>query len=37
VAQGGSLTFTPREGGGSVFTLRLPAADVTELELAAPR
>jgi two-component system sensor histidine kinase KdpD len=26
--QGGSLEFTPREGGGSVFTLRLPAADM---------
>lgn len=36
VAQGGSLTYAPREGGGSVFTLRLPAADVSELELAAP-
>ena len=37
VAQGGSLTYAPREGGGSVFALRLPAADVTDLELAAPR
>ena len=27
-AQGGSVTYTPREGGGSVFTLRLPAADL---------
>ncbi len=27
-AQGGSLTYTPRPGGGSVFTLRLPAADL---------
>jgi len=25
-AQGGSLTYAPRPGGGSVFTLRLPAA-----------
>jgi len=27
-AQGGALTLAPRVGGGSVFTLRLPAADV---------
>jgi len=27
-AQGGSLRLTDRDGGGSVFTLRLPAADV---------
>lgn len=26
-AQGGSLTYAPRLGGGSVFTLRLPAVD----------
>jgi two-component system sensor histidine kinase KdpD len=26
-AQGGTLTYAPREGGGSVFTLRLPASD----------
>lgn len=26
--QHGSLTYEPRDGGGSVFTLRLPAADV---------
>ena len=26
-AQGGSVDFQPREGGGSVFTLVLPAAD----------
>jgi two-component system sensor histidine kinase KdpD len=31
VAQGGSLDFTPRDGGGSMFTLRLPAAEMTEL------
>ena len=31
VAQGGSLDFAPRDGGGSVFTLRLPAAEMTEL------
>jgi len=29
--QGGSLTYASRKGGGSVFTLRLPAADVEEL------
>jgi two-component system, OmpR family, sensor histidine kinase KdpD len=29
-AQGGTLTYTPRTGGGSVFTLRLPAADLPE-------
>lgn len=28
-AQGGTVTLEPRDGGGSVFTLRLPAADVT--------
>jgi two-component system sensor histidine kinase KdpD len=28
-AQGGSVSHAPREGGGSVFTLRLPAVDVT--------
>jgi two-component system sensor histidine kinase KdpD len=26
-AQGGSVTYEPRDGGGSVFTLRLPALD----------
>jgi K+-sensing histidine kinase KdpD len=25
--QGGSIEFAPREGGGSIFTLRLPAAE----------
>lgn len=29
-AQGGTLTHAPRDGGGSVFTLRLPAADISE-------
>lgn len=28
-AQGGSLTHTPRPGGGSAFVLRLPGADLT--------
>lgn len=27
-AQGGSLTFAQRDGGGSVFTARLPSADI---------
>ena len=30
-AQGGSLTVASRSGGGSCFTLRVPAADVTEV------
>lgn len=29
-AQGGSLQVTPRDGGGSVFTLHLPAADLID-------
>lgn len=28
-AQGGSVTYAARPGGGSVFTLRLPAVDIT--------
>jgi len=32
-AQGGTLQYAPREGGGSVFMLRLPAADLTHLEV----
>ena len=28
-AQGGTLTHRPRTGGGSIFTLRLPAAEVS--------
>lgn len=35
-AQGGALTYAPRESGGSVFTLRLPAADASDLDLVAP-
>jgi len=30
-AQGGDVFYEPREGGGSVFTLRLPAADLPDL------
>jgi two-component system sensor histidine kinase KdpD len=30
-AQGGSLRYHPRAGGGSLFRLELPAADVTDL------
>ncbi len=29
-AQSGSLSYEPRSGGGSTFTLRLPAADLAE-------
>jgi len=33
-AQGGTLALTPNEGGGSVFTLRVPAShDATAMEL----
>ncbi len=31
VAQGGSVTYEPRDGGGSVFTLRVPALDLSSL------
>ncbi len=33
VAQGGTLSFAERPGGGSVFTLRLPAARLREEEM----
>lgn len=32
-AQGGRVLFEPRAGGGSVFTLRVPAAELSELSL----
>jgi two-component system, OmpR family, sensor histidine kinase KdpD len=31
-AQGGTLRYEAREGGGSRFVLRVPAADVAELD-----
>jgi two-component system sensor histidine kinase KdpD len=31
VAQGGQLLYRPRDGGGAVFEIRLPAVDVTAL------
>jgi Osmosensitive K+ channel histidine kinase len=31
--QGGSVGYEPRDGGGSVFTLQLPAAEVHELSV----
>ena len=35
-AQGGSVTYEPREGGGSRFIFRLPAADISELYTPSP-
>jgi two-component system, OmpR family, sensor histidine kinase KdpD len=35
-AQHGTLSHEPREGGGSVFTLRLPAAELVDAVLAEP-
>jgi len=32
-AQGGALHYQPRQGGGSIFTLELPAADLDALPL----
>ena len=34
-AQGGSVRFAPRPGGGSIFALELPAADTSVLETAS--
>ena len=34
-AQGGTLTYAARPGGGSIFTLTLPAADLPTAELPA--
>jgi two-component system, OmpR family, sensor histidine kinase KdpD len=34
-AQGGALTYAPRDGGGSVFTLSVPAIDLTKLDVDA--
>jgi two-component system, OmpR family, sensor histidine kinase KdpD len=34
VAQGGSVTYEPRDGGGSIFTLRVPALDLSSLGTA---
>lgn len=36
VAQGGSLSYEPRNGGGSVFALRLRIADLENMERVAP-
>jgi len=33
-AQGGDVTYEPRDGGGSMFMLRLPAADITDAQHA---
>ena len=35
-AQGGSVTYEPRDGGGSRFIFRLPAADPSELDPIGP-
>jgi two-component system, OmpR family, sensor histidine kinase KdpD len=34
-AQGGSITYRDREGGGSVFSIRVPAIDTTNFDLPA--
>jgi len=36
-AQGGSLRYEPRDGGGSRFVFSVPAADLTTLEVARAR
>ena len=35
-AEGASVSFAPRPGGGSIFTLRLPAAPTIDLERSLP-
>jgi two-component system sensor histidine kinase KdpD len=35
-AQGGSVSYEPRDGGGSRFVFRVPAADIAELEPTTP-
>jgi len=35
-AQGGALAHAPRPGGGTTFTLALPAADLTSTDLSGP-
>ena len=35
-AQNGTVRYAPRPGGGSVFVLSLPAADLADLEAVAP-
>jgi hypothetical protein len=32
--QGGAVSYAPREGGGSAFTLVLPAADLRDAQHA---
>jgi two-component system sensor histidine kinase KdpD len=36
-AQGGTVRYEPREGGGSVFTLRLPAANIGDASTEEPQ
>jgi two-component system sensor histidine kinase KdpD len=36
-AQGGSLRYEPRDGGGMRFVFSVPAADLTTLEVARAR
>lgn len=35
VAQGGSVRFSPRHGGGSTFELRFPAAEIPDISLTS--
>jgi two-component system sensor histidine kinase KdpD len=36
-AQGGTVTYAPRDGGGSSFVLRLPAASISDAPTDGPR